>query len=395
MTALRDNRDVLDAQQLFGIIRRPVVLNAAQTPEYADIRYAGHEGGDFLFVRRIATRPRSSPQVDLLPTRLLPRSHRKAEGNTMKITDVTVDILQVPIARSYVAAGRQVSANWHVLARLTTSDGIQGHGYIVSPRDGLVAPVAQATRELGAHLLGMHVLEVEAAWARLARLGEWIGPGGLLHHAIAPLDIALWDAAGKSLGQPLYRLLGGYRDRVPAYASDGLWYSLSLDALAASAAACRERFYCDEIASRARSPSRGRGPPCARGQRGGRKACPHYGGCDRNLAIAAGDAHRAGAAGRRRSCGSKIRCITRMCPACHALLSVWMCPLPQGNTCTSWAIFGPCSSTRHGHCHHRPGAHWRHYPVAACCRLSACPPRPGVWACHPGNSRAFAGRHSQ
>ncbi|MGE3539388.1 MAG: ankyrin repeat domain-containing protein [Candidatus Tectimicrobiota bacterium] len=49
---LRDNQDVLDGQQLFNLIRRPVILNAAQTPEYTDIRYAGHEGGDFLFVRR-------------------------------------------------------------------------------------------------------------------------------------------------------------------------------------------------------------------------------------------------------------------------------------------------------------------------------------------------------
>ena len=53
--------------------------------------------------------------------------------------------------------------------------------------------------------------------------------------AIATLDIALWDALGKSLGQPLYRLLGGHRDRVRAYASDALWYSLPLDVLAKSA----------------------------------------------------------------------------------------------------------------------------------------------------------------
>ncbi|MEX2614931.1 MAG: hypothetical protein WD767_02440 [Alphaproteobacteria bacterium] len=33
-------------------IRRTVVLNANQTPEYSDIRLAGHEGGDFLFVRK-------------------------------------------------------------------------------------------------------------------------------------------------------------------------------------------------------------------------------------------------------------------------------------------------------------------------------------------------------
>src|SRR3989442_5506232 len=45
----------------------------------------------------------------------------------------------------------------------------------------------------------------------------------------------LWDAAGKTMRQQLYRLLGGYRDRLPAYASDGLWYSLSLDELAESA----------------------------------------------------------------------------------------------------------------------------------------------------------------
>lgn len=42
---------VLDGTQLFSNIRRPVMLNSDQTPEYSDIREAGHDGGDFLFVR--------------------------------------------------------------------------------------------------------------------------------------------------------------------------------------------------------------------------------------------------------------------------------------------------------------------------------------------------------
>jgi ankyrin repeat protein len=61
LTALQENRDVLDGQQLFNLVRRPVILNAAQTPEYTDIRYAGHEGGDFLFVRQAPPSPQGQP----------------------------------------------------------------------------------------------------------------------------------------------------------------------------------------------------------------------------------------------------------------------------------------------------------------------------------------------
>ena len=52
MSALNENRDVLEGRTLFDRIKRPVVLNADQTPRYADIRRAGHEGGEFVFVRR-------------------------------------------------------------------------------------------------------------------------------------------------------------------------------------------------------------------------------------------------------------------------------------------------------------------------------------------------------
>ncbi|MEM9176534.1 MAG: caspase family protein [Myxococcota bacterium] len=49
--ALEANPGILDATSLFARIRRPVMLAADQAPELADIRKAGHEGGDFLFVR--------------------------------------------------------------------------------------------------------------------------------------------------------------------------------------------------------------------------------------------------------------------------------------------------------------------------------------------------------
>lgn len=52
LQTLRANRTVMDGTQLFEQIRRPVMTAAKQTPEYADVRQAGHDGGDFLFVRK-------------------------------------------------------------------------------------------------------------------------------------------------------------------------------------------------------------------------------------------------------------------------------------------------------------------------------------------------------
>jgi L-alanine-DL-glutamate epimerase-like enolase superfamily enzyme len=156
-------------------------------------------------------------------------------ASSMKITDVKVEILEVPVEHGYVAAGRAVDANWHILARVFTADGVEGIGYVVKQRGDFMRAIAQATRELADQLPGLSVLEPDAAWEKMAARTDWVGPGGLQYWAMAPLDIAIWDAAGKTLGQPLFRMLGGYRDSLPAYASDRLWYSLSLDDLADSA----------------------------------------------------------------------------------------------------------------------------------------------------------------
>jgi L-talarate/galactarate dehydratase len=190
----------------------------------------------------------------------------------MKITDVQVEVLKVTLERTYAAGGRKVDGNWHVLARITTSDGTEGFGYVVKQREDLVRAIAVATKELGQHLIGMDVLNVEAAWESMAARADWVGPGGFLHWAIAPLDIAMWDAAGKIVGQPVYKMLGGYQNGIKAYASDALWYSLSLNELEASAAqhaangfsAIKLRLAktapAAEQAERVRAASKGAGP---------------------------------------------------------------------------------------------------------------------------------------
>jgi formylglycine-generating enzyme required for sulfatase activity len=56
LKALRGNTGVLDGTSLLKAIKRPVMVAADQEPSYGDIRKAGHEGGDFLFVRKDGAR---------------------------------------------------------------------------------------------------------------------------------------------------------------------------------------------------------------------------------------------------------------------------------------------------------------------------------------------------
>ena len=52
MKILNENKGVMEGSQLFTKLRKQVNLNSDQNPEYGDIRKSGHEGGDFLFVRK-------------------------------------------------------------------------------------------------------------------------------------------------------------------------------------------------------------------------------------------------------------------------------------------------------------------------------------------------------
>jgi L-alanine-DL-glutamate epimerase-like enolase superfamily enzyme len=70
-----------------------------------------------------------------------------------------------------------------------------------------VAMVAQ-------YLLGRNALERELIWNDLKRALRKVDRFG-----IGPIDIALWDIAGKAYGVPVYELLGGWRKKLPAYAS--------------------------------------------------------------------------------------------------------------------------------------------------------------------------------
>ncbi|MEU7244059.1 galactonate dehydratase [Streptomyces sparsogenes] len=102
-----------------------------------------------------------------------------------------------------------------LLCRVETDEGIVGWGEPVV--EGRAATVRTAVHELSELLIGKEALRIEDHWQVMTK-GSFYRGGPVLSSAVAGLDQALWDIAGKALGAPVHTLLGGpVREAVRVY----------------------------------------------------------------------------------------------------------------------------------------------------------------------------------
>jgi D-galactarolactone cycloisomerase len=155
----------------------------------------------------------------------------------MQIRDVRVHVVSIPLERPFWMSLEPYRTASEIVVELETDDGLVGIGTVHGrPLDQigriLTGPFAEVVRRHDA-------LAHAAIWDELfryahSRAGATLGESHGQPHfgsgarpqvmaAIAGIDIALWDLAGKALGLPVYRLLGGEDPRVPAYASGGYY----------------------------------------------------------------------------------------------------------------------------------------------------------------------------
>ena len=101
---------------------------------------------------------------------------------------------------------------------VNTDEGLTGVGKCFRRQPEVTKAVIDSL--LKPALLGKDPLDTEVRWSEMMRAGSALEMGGAIFCAIAGLDIALWDLAGKAYGVPIHRLLGGkVRSRVRMYAS--------------------------------------------------------------------------------------------------------------------------------------------------------------------------------
>ncbi len=141
----------------------------------------------------------------------------------MRITDVTTIKLHYDMPVAMADAIHYMPARPTLLIQVHTDEGIVGLGEAAAYGGFLESTEAIILNELRRTILGQDPFKVERLWAQMATRAHQRGRRGMLMMAISGIDIALWDIIGQATRTPLYRLLGGYRDSLDAYASAGFY----------------------------------------------------------------------------------------------------------------------------------------------------------------------------
>jgi L-alanine-DL-glutamate epimerase-like enolase superfamily enzyme len=131
----------------------------------------------------------------------------------------------VPIAD----ATHQISEISFIITRITLASGVTGEGYLLSFHYSPLA-IAGALKDVYSLVLGMDASRPGEFVQQFNSEAEYFGNAGIHRWACGSINIAMWDAWAKTLGQPVWKLFGTYRDRIPLYGSGG-WLTYSIPEL--------------------------------------------------------------------------------------------------------------------------------------------------------------------
>jgi D-galactarolactone cycloisomerase len=156
--------------------------------------------------------------VSATPTTPSPTSR-----SSLPIVGIETMAIRVPLKRVYRGSHYHMTHRSTVIVRVTV-DGFVGEAYAGDEDSSLFEIERIINDELAPVLIGQDALAIERCW-ELARPATFdiLRDRRLGLVACAGVDLAIWDLVGKVLGQPLWRLWGGYRDRLPMIAIGGYY----------------------------------------------------------------------------------------------------------------------------------------------------------------------------
>jgi L-alanine-DL-glutamate epimerase-like enolase superfamily enzyme len=142
----------------------------------------------------------------------------------MKISDLRTAVITCRYAEPLRNTHHSWRSKQYVLVGVVADDGSTGMGEVYC--DGESSPeVIEAIlqREIAPRIIGENAYAIEHVRHKLGERAVLSGRRDANALVMAGIDIALWDLVGKCLGQPVFRLLGGYSNRVSVYGSGGMY----------------------------------------------------------------------------------------------------------------------------------------------------------------------------
>jgi L-alanine-DL-glutamate epimerase-like enolase superfamily enzyme len=161
----------------------------------------------------------------------------------MKITKVETRLHRVtPRAEPIRDALQSLPGAGSVTVHIHSDEGFVGEGTSSFGRIQHAPQILQQIieLELAPQIIGEDPFAIKRIREQLRRETEYHSWSGLIQFGISVIDIALWDLMGKTLGQPVHKILGTYADRVPAYAMVG-WLNYEIDELKQSCVEAMEQ----------------------------------------------------------------------------------------------------------------------------------------------------------
>jgi D-galactarolactone cycloisomerase len=148
-------------------------------------------------------------------------------ADSLRIERIETIALRAPLGRRFSGSAYSMDNRCTIVTRLTTADGITAETYSGDTDDEQDLVVGIIHDELAPAILGRSARDPEGRWRDMEpATNNILRDRGLALQAISVLDTAIWDALGRAVGQPLYRLWGAVTDAVPISVIGG-YYHLS------------------------------------------------------------------------------------------------------------------------------------------------------------------------
>lgn len=132
----------------------------------------------------------------------------------------------IPLDREYRGSFYSMRNRVSLITRVHTAEGVVGEAYAGDEDATLGQIVAIVRDEIAPRLIGEDALAFERCWELAYPVTyDQLRDKRVSLVAVACVDLAIWDAIGKSVGRPLWQLWGGYRDRIPVNIIGGYYGS--------------------------------------------------------------------------------------------------------------------------------------------------------------------------